>query len=213
MGGRAAVFGGGDLGFESIDFKQYRFIMACDGGANHVSRLSEVPHAIIGDFDSIRPDVVMEMNVLGVARHERPREKDESDLKLGIDFVINAGYTDIDLYGATGDRPDHTVSNMIMLFDLERRGINARILDGKSIIMALVADDEPAEIRLGELPEGSVVSVLPYGKVEGVTIKGLKYELDGATLDVANCTQGVSNEGSGSIIIEKGLAWIIIARA
>ena len=212
MGGRAAVFGSGELGFENIDFKQYRFLMACDGGANHFSRLGEAPHAIIGDFDSIYPNVVMEMNVLGVARHERPKEKDESDLKLGIDFVINAGYTDIDIYGATGDRPDHSVSNMIMLFDLERRGINARILDGKSIIMAIAADEEPAEVRFGEPLEGSVVSVLPYGPVEGLTIKGFKYETEGCGLGVSNCTLGVSNEGSGTIRIEKGLAWIIIAR-
>ncbi len=212
MGGRAAVFGSGDLGFESIDFKQYRFLMACDGGANHFSKLGEAPHAIIGDFDSIYPNVLMEMNVLGVARHERPKEKDESDLRLGIDFVINAGYTDIDIYGATGDRMDHSLSNMIMLFDLERKGVAARILDGKNIIIAAVADEEPAEIRFGDLPEGSVVSVLPYGEVKGLSIEGFKYKLNHADLGPANSTLCVSNEGSGVIRIDKGLAWIIIAR-
>lgn len=212
MRGKAAVFGGGSLGFDKIDFSQYRFIIACDGGANHLSRLSEVPHAVIGDFDSIYPNVVMEMNVMGVARHEHPKDKDDSDLKLGLDFVVNAGYKEIDIYGATGDRPDHSLSNMIMLFDLEEKGVDARILDGKSVIAPMVAKDEPAEARIGGLPEGCYVSVVPFGEVKGLTIKGFKYEADSIDLGVKNATLCVSNEGEGTVHIEKGRAWLIITR-
>ena len=114
---KSMIVGNGNCDLSGVDFKQDRFIMACDGGANALSAVSECPHALIGDFDSVERAVNMEMEMLGVVKHHMNEEVREcTDMKSALDFLAKYDYDQIDLYGALGTRMDHSLANMLMLF-------------------------------------------------------------------------------------------------
>ncbi len=193
---KAVIIGSGECDAKDIDFSQYKFIIGCDGGAQYLSDAGVVPHAIMGDFDSLDPAVIMEMFMLGVARRGFPEEKDFTDMKGAVDFVSGFDYGQIDFYGATGTRLDHSLGNMMLLFELYQKGIKGRIIDKTNIITAICADGEPASIELDDIPEGWYVSFVPVGECSGVTIKGLKYTADNLDLGIENATRAISNEAA-----------------
>ena len=178
----------------SIDFSQYTFISGCDGGAQYLSDAGEVPHMIIGDFDSLDTATVMEMFMLGVARHGLPAEKDFTDMKAAVDFVAKLDYEQIDIYGGTGTRLDHSMGNMMMLFELYEKGIKARLIDSNNIITAISAKGEPVEFTIEDVPKDWYISFIPVGECSEVSIKGLKYTAERIELGVYNSTRAISNE-------------------
>ncbi|MDO4482440.1 MAG: thiamine diphosphokinase [Bacillota bacterium] len=210
MGRKAAIFGSGSFDASGVDFSQYKFIAGCDGGTQYLSDAGEVPHMIIGDFDSLDPAVIMEMFMLGVARHGLPAEKDFTDMKAAVDFIAKLDYDSIDIYGGVGTRLDHSVGNMMLLFDLCEKGIKGRIIDSNNIITAVSADKGPASMEIEDVPEGWYVSFVPVGECTGVNIRGMKYTAENLNLGIDNSTRAISNEltaepeESPSVSIEKG---------
>lgn len=213
---KAMIVGSGNCDLTGVDFKQYRFIMACDGGANYLSAVSECPHALIGDFDSVEGVVNMEMEMLGVVKHHMNEEVREcTDMKSALDFLAKYDYEQIDLYGALGTRMDHSLVNMLMLFELEERNIRGRIVGDHNIIMALMAEGEPVERSLADAPEGWTVSLVPLTHCEGLEITGMKYELEKTDLGLDKVTRCVSNEvetNLAKVRLEKGRMLIIYTR-
>ncbi len=202
---KALIIGSGSFNPETINFDEYTFIAGCDGGTQYLSDAGVVPHMIMGDFDSLDTSVIMEMFMLGVARHGLPTEKDFTDMKGTMDFVAEFDYDQIDFYGATGTRLDHSLGNMMLLFDLREKGIKGRIVDSNNIITCISAEKEPAALELTDIPEGWYVSFIPVGECKGVSIKGLKYETDEVDLGIANATMAISNEA----LTETGAAPVI----
>ena len=213
---KAMIVGNGNCDLSGVDFKQYRFIMACDGGANALSAVSECPHALIGDFDSVERAVNMEMEMLGVVKHHMNEEVREcTDMKSALDFLAKYDYDQIDLYGALGTRMDHSLANMLMLFELEEKKIRGRIVGTHNIITALLAEDEPAERSLADAPEGWTVSLVPLGSCKGLEITGMKYELEKTDLGPDRVTLCVSNEVEKSLAkvrLEKGRMLVFYTR-
>ncbi len=213
---KAMIVGSGNCDLTGVDFKQYRFIMACDGGANYLSAVSECPHALIGDFDSVEPVVNMEMEMLGVVKHHMNEEVREcTDMKSALDFLAKYDYEQIDLYGALGTRMDHSLANMLMLFELEEKNIRGRIVGDHNIITALMAEGEPVERSLADAPEGWTVSLVLLTHCEGLEITGMKYELEKTDLGLDQVTRCVSNEvetNQAKVRLEKGRLLIIYTR-
>lgn len=194
MGKKAAIFGSGSFDASGVDFSQYKFIAGCDGGTKYLSDAGEVPHMIIGDFDSLDTAVIMEMFMLGVARHGLPAEKDFTDMKAAVDFISELDYDQIDIYGGVGTRLDHSVGNMMLLFELYEKGIKGRIVDSNNIITAVSAEKGPVTFPIEDVPEGWYVSFVPVGKCSDVTIKGMKYTAENLELGIENATRAISNE-------------------
>ena len=65
------------------------FHIAADGGLRHLRRLDLKPHLLIGDLDSVTGQDVQWASANGAEVRRYPREKDETDLELAIQFVIN----------------------------------------------------------------------------------------------------------------------------
>lgn len=207
MSGKAAIVGSGSFRGEGVDFSQYKFIAGCDGGTKYLSDLGVVPHVLMGDFDSLDPAVIMEMFLLGVARRGLPADKDMTDMKATLDFVTSLGYDEIDFYGATGTRLDHSMANLMLLLDLCDRGIKGRVINETNIVFAITAVNGPVEQEITDVPEGWYVSFIPIGKCRGVEIRGFKYDLDPTDMDAENAGRAISNEAldtPGRIRLEAG---------
>ena len=56
----------------------------------------------MGDFDSVNDEEREILKTLNI--HPVKAEKDDTDLALGVEQAIQKGYTEIDIYGATGGR-------------------------------------------------------------------------------------------------------------
>ena len=69
------------------------------------------PIYAIGDFDSIRDE-----NLLSNLKIERlPTRKDVTDTHAALEYAIDKGYDEVDIYGVTGGRLDHFFGAMCLL--------------------------------------------------------------------------------------------------
>ncbi|MFH1880111.1 MAG: thiamine diphosphokinase, partial [Bacillota bacterium] len=96
-------------------------------------------------------------------------------------------------YGASGGRADHTYANLQLLAGASRQGCVCRMVCPECDVYAVTN----GKLRLPEQKSGKIVSVFCHGgRAEGVTLRGLKYPLQGAVL-TADRPLGVSNETTG----------------
>jgi len=161
------------------------YLIAADGGVRHSDRLGLTPHTILGDFDS-----------LGYTPENAtvfPVEKDDTDSMLAIRQALSLGYREVFLYGALdGPRLDHTLANLQTLQFLADRGAVGYLIGEKYIATVL----KNGRLSFPETARG-ILSVFCMGQdAEGITLTGLKYELENGTL-TAGFPLGVSNHFIG----------------
>jgi len=167
-------------------------IVAADGGLEHILRLGYVPHVLIGDMDSVQDDDLVQMKAKGVEVIIHPIEKDETDLELALQAVLQREYQHIRILAALGGRLDQTLANISLLMQRQLDGCDVRLVD---------ASQEVFVIRRKAFVEGKagdIVSLIPLGDaVEGIQTEGLKYRLQGETLFPQH-TRGISNRMTAS---------------
>lgn len=179
-------------------------VIACDGGYAALQAASIEPDVILGDFDS-----------LGYVPQGRelvclPTEKDDTDTWAAVECGIQKGYRIFRLYGCTGGRVDHTLANIQTAAAVAQRGMECLIFDKTQIITAICN----GTIRFDAEHTG-YLSVFSYSdRCEGITLKGLKYELTDAVLTNSH-PLGVSNEFLGcssSVTVENGTLVLVYDR-
>lgn len=205
------VCGGAINGYENLKkhFENAGLVICADSGAHHLRNFGVEPDLMLGDFDSISKDDYLFFEKNGVEITRYPVEKDMTDAELAVNTAIGKGCRNIIMLGATGTRLDHTLANILLLKRMISAGVKGIIADDYNEIHLI---DKFIEL---EREDGFKVSLLPvFGKVAGVTTKGLFYPLKGAALEQA-ATLGISNEfidDIASISIESGLLLVIKSR-
>ena len=184
---RCIVIAGADIGnYDRLKkyIKTDDYIICCDSGLKHCTGLGVKPDLIVGDFDSHeKPDNTdAEIIVL-------PCEKDDTDTVYGVKEAIKRGFRDFLLFGIVGNRLDHTLGNVYILFDLDAKGLNAVAVDDYSEMR--VVSQSPVTIPTGKYAYFSLLNLT--GKAKGVTIKDAKYCLEDAEI-TSEYQYGISNE-------------------
>ncbi|NNJ08764.1 thiamine diphosphokinase [Chloroflexales bacterium ZM16-3] len=181
-------------------------VVAADGGGNALRAAGITPHVVIGDLDSLEPDVEGIFRAAGAEVIRHPAEKDETDLELALLLAVGRGAGQIDILGAIGGRWDQGLANVAMLALPELAGLRVRLLD---VAQEAFLVRGAAEIY-GVV--GDTVSLLPLGgPAHGVTTRGLYYPLDGATLRFER-SRGVSNlitEPPAHVSVGEGLLLMV----
>lgn len=171
---RCVVAGGadiGDYGFIRSLLREGDFFIYCDSGLRHMDGLGRRPDLIIGDFDSHEdPHLDCETIVL-------PREKDDTDTAYAVKEAMKRGASEILLVGAAGNRQDHTLVNVFLLFMMDTAGVKGYLADDYSVME--VVSDQTAFIE-DTYPYFSLLAMT--GRAEGVTIRGAKYPLENGTI-------------------------------
>lgn len=148
------------------------FNIAVDGGLAHITKLGLNPHVIIGDLDSVDKDDLKYFEEIGVDIRKFPEEKDQTDLELAIQYVIDLGFDRIYLFGATGGRIDHFLGNMYLLTNPDFVDKEIKIVTNQ-FVMFVCKKAQPIFGSPGEL-----ISLLPISEsVIGVETQGFKYPL------------------------------------
>jgi thiamine pyrophosphokinase len=206
---RAVIFINGNLSDQSQEkkiIKKTDFLIAADGGANLIEKLKLTPNIIIGDMDSIKPELLKKYKSINY-----PRKKDKADFELAVDYCLKNKFQEIIIFGFLGDRIDHMMANIFLLAKTlsENNSIKMKIIEGQKEIFIL-----NKEIVInGKI--GDEISIVPVSeKLEGVITDGLEYKLNNEVL-LSGSTRGISNvmtKASVKISAINGTALIIHLR-
>lgn len=231
--GKCILVCAGELELETIPVEEGDFVIAVDGGMDHCAALRIEPDLILGDFDSVgererekiaalegqgrrRPDGVSREE--GAVRHlpggrtsvrRLPREKDDTDTMAALKEGLRLGHSEFCIYGGMGGRFDHALANVQALLFLRNHGARGRLAGSEGEVHVIKNE----KIRFGKDVRGILSLFSLVEESRGVTIEGMKYLLDRATVR-NDFPIGISNEfiGEGaSVTVEDGaLACIIL---
>ena len=200
MNKKCIIVGAGEF-YGSPSPSENDLVIAADGGYNELTKRGITPNLLIGDLDSLG------FLPSGIEFLSYPKEKDDTDMRLAYLEGKRRGYTEFEIYGGVGGRSDHTFANYCLLYEMAKDGCRARLIGkGEESLVIL------KECYTGAGECGKMLSVFAFSdKAFGVSLKGLKYEIDNATLD-KSFPLGVSNETLGCeflISVSEGALLII----
>lgn len=181
---KALIFSGGEFSElpPYVDINEYGLIIAADSGYLSATESGVTPHIVIGDFDSFPKNLVTAEKIICL----NP-VKDMTDTQEAIDEAVLRGATEITILGALGGRIDHTLANIHLLKYAKTKGARAEISDVDTSIF-LAGNKCSVAARMG-----FCLSLIPLTDCEGVSISGVFYPLENASLPVGN-PYGISNE-------------------
>ncbi len=183
-------------------FRNTDTIICADGGANYAFRIGIIPDCVIGDLDSVLPEVRKHLILQEVEILTYPAHKDLTDLQLAMNLAYERGADEIVLLGALGKRLDHTLHNLYSCIDLVQKEVKISHYTPECWVY-IVKD----EIVIQGTP-GDIVSVIALtDRVEGAREIGFEYSLRAPFL-LSNHPYTVSNVLAGSqgvIQIESGI--------
>ena len=193
---------------EIINDNKYNYIIASDKGLEALDSLNIKPRYLIGDFDSLNKKILNKyINNSEIEIIELNPIKDYTDTHMALKKAIEIKSTDITVIGAIGTRFDHTIANINVLKEALNKNIKCKILDKHNEISLI-----NKSIKLKKDKNYPFISLIPLTtKVEGITLKGFKYNLSNATMSIGK-SLGVSNEqmkSIASIEIKKGIVILI----
>ena len=186
------IFGASDIEdysyLKSINFEG-SYIICADGGTKHLKELNLIADVVIGDFDSSSDYKKYENKIT------YPKEKDDTDLGLAINYASDNGFNECVGIGCLGNRLDHTYANIALLKYAFNKGVNLELIDDNTKVFLV---NEKKEILKEDF---KYVSIFPFeNNVKGINLTGFKYPLNEATL-TSDYPLGISNE----ILDEKGI--------
>lgn len=198
--GKCVIFCAGEFSSLEEGLSEGDHVIAADGGARHLQALGIPADTVLGDFDSL--------GYVPRGAKVFPVEKDDTDSMLAIRHGLALGYREFVLYGSLdGPRLEHTVANFQALRFLCDRGAGGTLVGLRQKATA---------VKNGSLvfPAGmrGYVSVFCMGPdAEGVSLRGLKYEMENGNLS-GSFPLGCSNQFTGraaSVTVEKGCLLVI----
>jgi len=159
-------------------------VVAADSGYEAAIALGYRVDVVVGDMDSITtsplPDHVI------VDRH--PTDKDQTDLDLALELAIREDPGRIVIVGGTGGRHDHELATAGLICSSRWEEV-----DEIDWISSRSRSHVVRKRRMVQGDVGARVTLLPVGGgVEGITTRGLQWDLSDAHL-LPGSTRGVSN--------------------
>ncbi len=185
------------------------FVIAADSGADGLTGLDIIDLTLVGDFDSISPDVLAAYQGGRAAIQVSDTHKDETDTLLAMDAAIRRGAKTITILGALGKRLDHQYANIALLLYARKQGVRAELADDTTRVFLA---QKKTRITAAKGANVSVFSVTKRCTFSAST--GLAYPLNGLTL-YRDRPIGVSNSAEAdqvTILQKSGIALIIVSQ-
>lgn len=194
--GRCIIVGAGEFNAKFLKIEQDDYIIAADGGYEHLKKEHIKPDILIGDMDSVKKQVK------GISVIQLPCEKDDTDTLAAIRLGLEKGYHEFILHGMLGGRIDHTIANIQCLQFLKKNDAHG-VLYGKDSYIQLIHNER---LDFPDTMQGTVSVFSISEEAKGVTETGLKYSLENEMLS-GSFPIGISNEFTGeasSISVQEG---------
>ena len=160
-------------------------LLCADGGANVAVSAGYFPDYVVGDLDSVTPEVSASLSDDRLI--EVSEDDTGTDLEKVLRFAVRIGVRTAAVLGATGGRTDHTLWNLGLL-RLFAPDLRLRILDDYCEIRLI-----DRKVRFSA-PVGKKISLSPCsGPVTGIRTRGLRFALLREML-ASGERDGISNE-------------------
>lgn len=169
-------------------------VIVLDSAIERVLELGIKVDVLLGDFDrGFEPEYYIEK--------QYPLEivyapnQDKTDLEKAFDYLIEKDHKAVNVIWATGRRADHTITNL------------TNIVAYRNLLKIVVLDDYSKVYLLPNNFEkwftaNTILSLIPIGKVTGITTQNLFYSLTNEDLAIGYRT------GSSNHVIEDGIVSI-----
>ena len=188
--------------FDYLNSIGYDKLICADGGANSAFKFEFVPDYIIGDLDSIKPEIYDyyydKCEIIQVTR------QNDTDVEKCLKFAYKNKFKDIILLGATGDRLDHSFCNLgitLKFFDKVR----IRVIHQRSILSV-----HQGVATLKTIP-GETISIYGLDTKTKFESEGLKYPLKNFSLPfgMKESTSNIAITNEVHLKIKGGKAFVI----
>lgn len=196
-------------------------IICADGGTNTCFEMGLIPEVIIGDLDSIREEVLEFYKNVRVIK--TIREKDYTDFELALMYIENEKLLDVTtrfkdknsiekesrvtpvlVVGATGNRVDMTLSNILKL----QSNKNMIFLTESFEYMRYIKLNKSVEVI--EKLSGKTFSIIPITDLKKLDLKGFVYNLDKVDIDKSiGLASNIVKEDKAYIYCEEGEMYLI----
>jgi len=209
---RAWVFAGGEFSsqhFPADVLLDGDLVVCVDAGLKHCLSLDLQPDLLVGDMDSVSPELLHDKRLADVERHVYPSKKASSDLQLALEVLSTRAVSEVVLLGVSGGRTDHMLFNWHLVL-LRLWPFKIQLID--ETMHAYVLEGEQG-VEVHSRP-GQTLSLLAMRSCEGVTTSGLQYPLSKATIHPGD-TLGLSNvleTYDASVEISSGLLLVMVQR-
>ncbi|MEW5841643.1 MAG: thiamine diphosphokinase [Bacteroidota bacterium] len=188
--------------FDYLNSIGYDKLICADGGANSAFKFEFVPDYIIGDLDSIKPEIYDyyydKCEIIQVTR------QNDTDVEKCLKFAYKNKFKDIILLGTTGDRLDHSLCNLgitLKFFDKVR----IRVIHQRSILSV-----HQGVNTLKTIP-GETISIYGLDTKTKFESEGLKYPLKNFSLPfgMKESTSNIAITNEVRLKIKGGKAFVI----
>jgi thiamine pyrophosphokinase len=174
-------------------------VVVLDNAIDRVLQLDIKVDVLLGDFDNdFDPEIYKEKQYPLEIVHAP--NQDKTDLEKALDYLIEKGHKAVNIVWATGKRADHTLTNITNIVSY-RNKIKIVILDDHSKIFLLPNKFEKWYTA------NTPISLIPVGKVTGITSENLFYSLQNDELTLgyrSGNSNHVSQDGIVTITHETG---------
>ena len=159
-------------------------VIVLDSAIERVLELGIKVDVLLGDFDrSFNANHYKELQYPLEIVHTPNQYK--TDLEKAFDYLIEKGHLAANVIWATGKRADHTITNL------------TNIVAYRNLLKVVLLDDHSKVFLLQNQFEkwytaNTILSLIPIGKVTGITTQNLFYSLDHEDLVIGYRT-GSSN--------------------
>ena len=157
------------------------FVVCCDGALQALEKRGVVPDVVIGDMDSVCGRALKRFPGQVV----RVSDQESNDLTKAFRYVMEqvSEVSEVHILAATGRREDHTLGNLSLLMEFERR-FN---LSARGISVDLVSDYTTA-LALGDsatldVGQGRPVSLFTPDPTLRIHSEGLQWPTDAVVFD------------------------------
>lgn len=203
MGGNLIIVAGGAL-FDAkkvlSNIVAYDDVIAVDSGFDNCIKLGLKPSVLIGDCDSVKADIcnidVIKFNPI----------KDETDLKIAVDFAHKNGAENLTFLCCTGGRLDHLLNNFSILNYAFSLGMQCEMIDEFNVVTVVNSYKKFKNIS-------KYVSVIPVDDKVCCTVTNMKYPMENMIIWRENIVS-ISNEcvsDEFEITVKSGRAFVILA--
>ncbi len=169
-------------------------IIVLDSAIERVLELGIKVDVLLGDFDR-------GLDINYYKEKQYPLEivyapnQDKTDLEKAFDYLIEKGHKAVNVIWATGKRADHTITNL------------TNIVAYRNLLKIVILDDHSKVYLLPETFEkwytaNTILSLIPIGKVTGITTQNLFFSLKNEDLTIGYRT------GSSNHVIQDGIVSI-----
>lgn len=150
--------------------RRARTVVCCDGAADKLLAFGREPDWIVGDLDSVSPEVKARFS----DRLAHVAEQETNDLAKAFRFCRGRGLIPTAVLGASGGREDHLLGNLARFAEAAVPG--CRLCTERGYFIAFFGRGEFA----GRI--GAPVSIFSFDPTQKITSHGLKYPLNDLAL-------------------------------